>query len=72
MPGDTVEEGRSASQAEEPQPNMETEISRETINCDMFQKSKISTDREFIAPISGASSNKFESIPIISSTYIFG
>lgn len=29
-------------------------------------------DREFVALISGASSNKSESIPIISSTYIFG
>lgn len=29
-------------------------------------------DREFVALTSGASSNKSESIPIISSTYIFG
>ena len=72
VPSDTVGEGQSASQVKEPQPNMETEISGEAINCDTFQKSKISTDREFITPISGASSNKSESIPIISSTNIFG
>ena len=63
---DTVGEGQSASQVKEPQPDMGTEISKEAINCDTFQKSKISTNREFIAPISGASSNKSESIPIIS------
>lgn len=72
VPSDIVEEGRSASQAKKPQPDMETEISEEASNCDTFQKSKISTNREFIAPILGASSNKSESIPIISSTNIFG
>ena len=51
---------------------MGTEISEEAINCDTFQKSKILTNKEFIAPILGASSNKSESIPIISSTDIFG